>query len=102
MSLSLNKKDILIVGAGPTGLLLGCFLLRRGIPCTIIDFKSHISTDTRAVGLATSTIKLFDELDLVEKLKRKAIISSKIQIYIQGKPYMAIKNKNNNSIFSKF
>jgi 2-polyprenyl-6-methoxyphenol hydroxylase-like FAD-dependent oxidoreductase len=29
--------DVLVVGAGPTGLLLGAELCRRGVACRIID-----------------------------------------------------------------
>jgi len=43
--------QVLIVGAGPTGLSVACHLLRLGVRVRIIDKKSGFSTTSKAIGL---------------------------------------------------
>lgn len=45
--------DVLIVGAGPAGLLIGELLVRAGIRCTILEAGPFV-TDRRAIGRATA------------------------------------------------
>lgn len=37
----MNSLDVLIVGAGPTGLTLACDLIRRGLTCRIVEQAPH-------------------------------------------------------------
>ena len=43
--------DVLIVGAGPTGLMLANQLGRRGVRAQIIDRHAGPSRETRALGV---------------------------------------------------
>ena len=36
-----NHTDVIIIGAGPTGLTLACDLARRGVPFRILDNATH-------------------------------------------------------------
>jgi 2-polyprenyl-6-methoxyphenol hydroxylase-like FAD-dependent oxidoreductase len=51
------EPNILIVGAGPTGLTLALALRRMGVACTVIDAKAGPSTDSKglSVNLASQT-----------------------------------------------
>ena len=49
--------DVLIVGAGPTGLMLANQLGRRGVRALIIDRHSGPSRETRALGLVSVKIE---------------------------------------------
>ena len=51
--------DILIVGAGPTGLMLANQLGRRGVRVLIIDRHSGPSLQTRALGVQARTLEIF-------------------------------------------
>lgn len=44
----IDDPAVLVVGAGPTGLLLACELRRRGIGCRIIDKHAAPLTSDRA------------------------------------------------------
>jgi 2-polyprenyl-6-methoxyphenol hydroxylase-like FAD-dependent oxidoreductase len=46
-----TTTDVLIVGAGPTGLALACQLRGQGIACRIIDKNPHASTTSKALAL---------------------------------------------------
>lgn len=47
----MKQKNVLIVGAGPTGLTAGVELQRRGIKTTVIDRRDQSSSFSRAVGI---------------------------------------------------
>ena len=58
---------ILIVGAGPTGLIMACELLTMGVPCRIIDRLEQPVTTSRSFTIHARTLELLDKLDLAEK-----------------------------------
>ena len=50
--------DVLIVGAGPTGLTLACELRRRGIQIRLIDQLPARTTQSRALGLQARSLEV--------------------------------------------
>ena len=65
---AMHETDVLIVGAGPTGLTLACELLRRGVSCRIIDKAASPATTSRALGLQPRTLELFDTMGIVDRV----------------------------------
>jgi len=63
-----HETDVLIVGAGPTGLTLACELLRRGVNCRIIDKAASPATTSRALGLQPRTLELFDTMGIIDRV----------------------------------
>jgi len=59
--------DILIVGAGPTGLMLALQLARRGIGVQIIDCHSGPAQQTRAMGVQARTLEIYSKLGIAER-----------------------------------
>ncbi|MGH8596008.1 MAG: FAD-dependent monooxygenase, partial [Gammaproteobacteria bacterium] len=58
----------LIVGAGPTGLILAHELLRRGIACRMIERRATPSGSTRAFTLHARTLEMFDHMGVVDRI----------------------------------
>ncbi len=63
-----NQTDVVIVGAGPTGLTLACELLRRGIRCRIIDKAATPAITSRALGVQPRTMELFEIMGVVDDI----------------------------------
>jgi 2-polyprenyl-6-methoxyphenol hydroxylase-like FAD-dependent oxidoreductase len=63
-----NDTDVLIVGAGPTGLMLACELHRAGVSFRIIEKSKEPSTRSRALVVHAKTLELFQKLGLDEEL----------------------------------
>ncbi|MBC7996941.1 MAG: FAD-dependent monooxygenase, partial [Leptolyngbya sp.] len=77
--------DVLIVGAGPTGLILSVELLRRGITCRVVDKLSGPSTTSRAIGIHARTLELFEQMDIVEPFLESGWKSHAFQVYNKDK-----------------
>ncbi|MGK5631340.1 FAD-dependent monooxygenase [Streptomyces sp. URMC 123] len=58
--------DVLIIGAGPTGLTLACDLARRGIPALVIEQAERLFPGSRGKGLQPRTQEVFDDLGIIE------------------------------------
>src|SRR4051812_32627929 len=59
--------DVLIVGAGPTGLMLANQLARRGVRFRIIDRHGGPSLQTRALGVQARTMEIYSHLGVIEQ-----------------------------------
>jgi len=62
-----TETDVLIVGAGPTGLMLANQLGRRGVRARIIDRHTGPSLQTRALGVQARTLEIYRNLGFVER-----------------------------------
>lgn len=54
--------DVLIAGAGPTGLMLALWLARLGVKVRIADPKSGPVRESRAIGVQARTLEFYDQL----------------------------------------
>lgn len=59
--------DVLIVGAGPTGLMLANQLARRGVRFLIIDRHAGPSRETRALGVHARTLEIYSALGIANR-----------------------------------
>src|SRR5215510_447755 len=59
--------DVLIVGAGPTGLMLANQLGRRGIRAMIVDRHSGPAQQTRAMAVHARTLEIYSKLGIAER-----------------------------------
>jgi len=59
--------DVLIVGAGPTGLMLANQLVRRDLRTLIIDRHAGPSLETRALGVQARTLEIYSHLGIVDR-----------------------------------
>jgi 2-polyprenyl-6-methoxyphenol hydroxylase-like FAD-dependent oxidoreductase len=55
--------EVLVVGAGPVGLLLACELRRAGVPVVVVERLAEPMTESRASQLTTLTAELLHERD---------------------------------------
>jgi len=69
-----NNVDLLIVGAGPTGLMLASEAASYGLSCRIIDRTQSPYKDTsRAVGIQSRTLEIFDKMGIVDSFLREGL-----------------------------
>ena len=63
-----SQARVIVVGAGPTGLLLAGDLAAAGIPTTLVERHEHGSELTRAFVVHARTLEQFDQRGLAEDL----------------------------------
>lgn len=59
-----NRQSVLVVGAGPTGLVMAHELARAGIQCRVIDKDTHRATQSRAIAIHSHTVESFELMGL--------------------------------------
>ena len=59
--------DVLVVGAGPTGLMLANQLIRHGVRVRIIDRHAGPARESRALGVQARTLEIYSHLGLAEE-----------------------------------
>jgi 2-polyprenyl-6-methoxyphenol hydroxylase-like FAD-dependent oxidoreductase len=62
----MEQSDVLIVGAGPTGLVLALWLTKAGTKIRIIDKTAGPGTTSRALAVQARTLELYRQLDLTD------------------------------------
>src|SRR5450759_5811076 len=71
-SLETEKKmaqsDVLIIGAGPTGLVLALWLTKLGVRVRIIDRTAEPGTTSRAVAVQARTLELYSQIGLADSV----------------------------------
>jgi 2-polyprenyl-6-methoxyphenol hydroxylase-like FAD-dependent oxidoreductase len=87
---SQNAPAVLVVGAGPTGLMMALNLTRHGIPCRIIDKLPHASTTSKALGVQSRTLEVFDQLGLAEAALAHGLQEHAMNIYADGQRIMRV------------
>lgn len=59
--------EVLVVGGGPTGLVLACLLARAGVDVVVLERRAALSGHSRAIGLHPPALAVLDELGLAEQ-----------------------------------
>ncbi|WP_425147436.1 FAD-dependent monooxygenase [Deinococcus sp.] len=59
-----DTPEVLISGAGPTGLMLALWLTRLGVRVRIADLKAGPVQETRAIAVQARTLEFYDQLGL--------------------------------------
>jgi 2-polyprenyl-6-methoxyphenol hydroxylase-like FAD-dependent oxidoreductase len=62
------RVPVLIVGAGPTGLVLALWLTRAGVPVRIVDKNATPAMESRALAIAARTLEYYDQLGIAARV----------------------------------
>src|SRR5262245_43969805 len=76
---------VLIVGAGPTGLVLALWLTRLGIAVRVIDKTAEPGTSSRALAVSARTLELYQQLGMAGPLVDGGVKVEAANIWVEGK-----------------
>lgn len=83
------EEKVLIVGAGPTGLVLALWLAQFGIPFRIIDKNDGPGQTSRAMVIHARTLEFYQQIGIADEIVAKGIIVEHLNL-----------RKNNNLVTS--
>ncbi|GAA3787219.1 FAD-dependent monooxygenase [Streptomyces phyllanthi] len=69
MPYTVSDMEVLVVGAGPSGLTLACDLVRRGVRTHVIEAAHQLFAGSRGKGIQPRTQETFDDLGVMETLR---------------------------------
>lgn len=96
----MSEIPVLIVGAGPSGLMMALELTRYGIPVRIIDRKPAATQTTNAAGIQTRTIEIFEHIGIEKDFLEKGIKNNALDIYYQKDRLARIPLDNVDSFYN--
>ena len=76
----MTDTDVLIVGAGPTGLALAAALQARGVDALVVDRLAAGANTSRAAVVNARTLEVLEELGVAERLVEQGIAASRFTI----------------------
>ncbi|MGW7332293.1 FAD-dependent oxidoreductase, partial [Streptomyces sp. NPDC054840] len=76
-----RTTDVLVVGAGPTGLMLGCLLRHHGVECTVIEQRDTIDPRTRAVMVHAAALEMLAGLGLRTAVEDRGVRQTRIDFH---------------------
>jgi 2-polyprenyl-6-methoxyphenol hydroxylase-like FAD-dependent oxidoreductase len=79
-------SDVLIIGAGPTGLVLALWLTKHGVKVRILDKTAEPGTTSRALAVHARTLELYRQLDLADFVLEHGHKVPAVNLWVKGEP----------------
>jgi len=79
-------SDVLIIGAGPTGLVLALWLTKLGVKVRIVDKTAEPGTTSRALAVHARTLELYQQLDLADFVVEHGHRVPAVDLWVRGEP----------------
>lgn len=81
--------QVLIVGAGPTGLAMACSLGQQGIRCRIVDKASAPAQESRALAIQARSLEVFDRWGIVDDFLARGLPIYGLRLFGEEKQQLA-------------
>src|SRR5215472_13612172 len=78
------NTEVLIIGAGPTGLSLACQMLRYGIDFVIVEKKEAITPYSKAIGVHARTLEILDQIGLAVQAVTQGTVAQRARLLVDG------------------
>src|ERR1700688_522219 len=82
---SSHDTDVLIVGAGPTGLVLALWLARLDVRVRIIDKTAEPGTTSRALAVQARTLEFYRQLGLADAVVERGRKAVAVNLWVAGR-----------------
>lgn len=66
-------REVIVVGGGPVGMLLGCLLAGRGVDVEVLERRTRPSMLARAIGIHPPSMRVLREAGVAERVLERAV-----------------------------
>ena len=80
----MDETEVLIAGAGPTGLVLALWLVRQGVKVRIVDRSEGPGTSSRAMAVQARTLELYRQLGLADEIVAGGLRNPALNLWVKG------------------
>ncbi|GAC1652144.1 MAG: FAD-dependent monooxygenase [Gemmatimonadaceae bacterium] len=80
----MSPSSVLIVGAGPTGLVLALWLSRLGVRVRVIDRTAEAGTTSRALAVQARTLELYRQIGLADAVVDAGVKVEGLNLCVRG------------------
>src|SRR5437588_7532652 len=81
----MRSTDVLIVGAGPTGLVLALWLTRLGVRVRVVDKTAEPGTTSRAIAVQARTLEFYRQIGLADAVVQRGLKFVAANLWVAGK-----------------
>ncbi len=82
---TVRGPDVLVVGAGPVGLLLACELASRGVDIRVVDKLPSPTTESRAIVVHARSLEMLERVGVVEELASTGVRITGAELHTDGR-----------------
>ena len=86
-----TETDVVIAGAGPTGLTLACLLAAEGVPFVLLDRLAEGLNTSRAAVIHARTLEVLEELQVSERLRAEGHIVPQFTLRDRDQALMTLR-----------
>jgi 2-polyprenyl-6-methoxyphenol hydroxylase-like FAD-dependent oxidoreductase len=76
--------DVLVVGAGPTGLMAANLLARSGVRVRIVERRTEATRESRAFAVQARSLELLQSIGLADRFIERGVIARSVNIHVKG------------------
>jgi 2-polyprenyl-6-methoxyphenol hydroxylase-like FAD-dependent oxidoreductase len=81
----MTRTEVLVVGAGPTGLVLALWLTKLGVRVRVVDKTTGPGTTSRALAVQARTLELYRQLDLADEVVARGHRTPGVNLWVKGR-----------------
>jgi 2-polyprenyl-6-methoxyphenol hydroxylase-like FAD-dependent oxidoreductase len=86
-----GRSPVVVVGAGPCGLVAACELLRSGVDVRVLEAAEAAGTGSRAIILWPPTLEVLDELGVLDEARSRGVTAKGLAYHMGDGKTMRIE-----------
>src|SRR5215469_5922603 len=94
MPIAEQHTPVLIIGAGPSGLMMAAQLLRNGVQPVIIDSKRGPTDESKALGVQARSLEIYRQMGIVDEIIQNGKKAKGATFHLDGEPFAGFDISN--------
>src|SRR5262245_60045495 len=86
-----TATDVVVVGAGPTGLALAATLAKSGVGFVLLDRLSEGANTSRAAVVHARTLEVLEALDVTDRLRAEGLVVPKFTVRDRDRALLTVR-----------